>query len=145
MYKNVIVPVNLAAKTGAMALEEAVDICRSMGAKLHIITVVVEARGSKDEAASDMAEHREEYIEEAVEIANRKLSEDEYNIVERFGSADDEIVEFAGELEKPLIVMSTRGKSGLYLLTMGSTTWKTIRKASCPVLTLTPDVKEDKY
>lgn len=141
MYKNVVVPVNLEAESGAMAIEEAVDIARSMDAKLHLLTVVIESRGDED-AENPMVETRKEFVEEAVDIADRKLGEDDYVVVEKFGNAGEEICELAEELEDPVIVMSTHGRKGLRLLALGSTTWKTIRNAPCPVLSLTSDIKE---
>jgi len=49
------------------------------------------------------------------------------------------IVAAAQELEVDLIVMSTRGLSGLKHLLLGSVAERTIRLAPCPVLALKPE------
>jgi len=52
------------------------------------------------------------------------------------GSSHQVIAEYAKEIEADLIVMSTRGYSGIEHLLIGSTTERVVRIATCPVLTV---------
>jgi nucleotide-binding universal stress UspA family protein len=60
------------------------------------------------------------------------------NIEIRLGDPTHHILKLAGELGSDLIVMGTHGRGGLDRLVLGSVTEKTLRKASCPVLTIPP-------
>jgi nucleotide-binding universal stress UspA family protein len=54
------------------------------------------------------------------------------------GNAAGEIVTVAHTLRADLLVMGTHGHGGFERLALGSVTEKTLRKASCPVLTVPP-------
>ncbi len=54
----------------------------------------------------------------------------------RHGRPSTEIVEFAHEHDFDLIVIATRGQTGLKHLLLGSTTEEVVRHARCPVLVL---------
>lgn len=75
----------------------------------------------------------------AVELNDRGF---EVETVVRTGSAADVICELAKERGSSLIAMGTRGLSGLKRLTHGSVADRTVRHASCPVLTV-PRAPED--
>jgi nucleotide-binding universal stress UspA family protein len=53
------------------------------------------------------------------------------------GNAADEIVKTAGEENVDLIVIATRGRTGLDRLIFGSVAEKVVRLAKCPILTVT--------
>jgi nucleotide-binding universal stress UspA family protein len=53
------------------------------------------------------------------------------------GDAAAEIVRVADEIKADLVVMGTHGRTGLGRLLMGSVAEQVVRKAPCPVLTLT--------
>jgi nucleotide-binding universal stress UspA family protein len=55
----------------------------------------------------------------------------------------DAIVETARRVRADLIVMGTRGRSGLQHVLLGSVAERTVRAASCPVLTLRSSRKRD--
>jgi nucleotide-binding universal stress UspA family protein len=52
----------------------------------------------------------------------------------RIGQPASEIVDVAQELQSDLIILSTRGRSGLAHVFLGSTAEKVVRHAPCPVL-----------
>lgn len=54
----------------------------------------------------------------------------------REGHPSDELADAARELSADLIVMGTRGLTGLAHVMLGSVAERTVRKASCPVLTV---------
>jgi nucleotide-binding universal stress UspA family protein len=59
------------------------------------------------------------------------------------GNAADEIVRTADEENVDLIVIATRGRTGLDRLIFGSVAEKVIRLAKCPVFTVTSRTEED--
>lgn len=54
----------------------------------------------------------------------------------RFGDPADEIVRFANERQAEFIVMSTRGRTGLQKLFLGSVAQRVTAHASCPIILL---------
>jgi nucleotide-binding universal stress UspA family protein len=54
----------------------------------------------------------------------------------RFGKAYQQILETAEQKHADLIVIGVRGRNALDLMLFGSTTNQVVRRASCPVLTL---------
>ncbi len=54
----------------------------------------------------------------------------------RLGKPADEIVRFAGENQVELIVMGTRGRTGLAHILVGSVTERVVRTSQVPVLTI---------
>ncbi len=61
----------------------------------------------------------------------------------RRGAAADTVAEVAEEQDLNLIVMATRGLSGLDRWMLGSTTERVVRTSTCPVLTLRPEAEEE--
>jgi nucleotide-binding universal stress UspA family protein len=57
----------------------------------------------------------------------------------RLGLPSESILEAARELQADLIVMGTRGLSGIRHLLLGSTAERVVQHADCPVLTVHPD------
>jgi hypothetical protein len=55
-----------------------------------------------------------------------------------FGTPEIAIVKTARTQAVDLIIMATRGKSGLSRIVLGSVTEEVIRNAPCPVLAITP-------
>lgn len=58
------------------------------------------------------------------------------------GSADVEIIRFAGEHESDLVVMTSHGLTGLQHVLMGSVAEKVVKMAPCPVLIVKAFVKQ---
>lgn len=70
---------------------------------------------------------------------NEHVSDDPRVRVERRlekGDAADTILQVAEQTNADLIVMGTRGRTGVIRLLMGSVAEKVVRRASCPVLTI---------
>ena len=58
------------------------------------------------------------------------------------GSADVEIIRFAGEHENDLVVMTSHGLTGLQHVLMGSVAEKVVKMAPCPVLVVKAFTKQ---
>jgi nucleotide-binding universal stress UspA family protein len=56
------------------------------------------------------------------------------------GSYSDEILRVAREEKSDLIVIGTRGRTGIALLVLGSVAERVVQLAPCPVLTIGPTV-----
>jgi nucleotide-binding universal stress UspA family protein len=127
------------------ALRFAVPLARQLGGKitlLHSIDWQVNPQmrsaagiiDTMNRVAQDVAEDRLE------KLARTKVPQEllEKTIVD-FAPAQVGIPEAARELKADLIVISTRGHTGLQRILLGSTAARVVRYASCPVLTVRPD------
>ena len=126
------------------ALRFAVPLAQQLGGKitlLHSIDWKVNPQmrsapgiiDTMNKVAKDAAEDRLE------SLARAKVPQEllEKTIVE-FAPAQVGIPETARDLKIDLIVISTRGHTGLQRILLGSTAARVVRYASCPVLTVRP-------
>ena len=135
--KRVLVPVDF-SEASRKSLDYALSLARPFGAKVRLLHVVealvlppdVEvldleafARTLNDEAAKCLSKWRKE-------VASDSPVEEEL----RAGTPYREIVAAAGQSNMDLIVMGTRGRTGLAGVLMGSTTERVMHHAPCPVL-----------
>jgi nucleotide-binding universal stress UspA family protein len=121
------------------ALEYAVSLAKQFRAAIHLLHVY-----PPDEAASTPgAAHLLLQSAEAIERLNEELAGIHRKHVEPFcpenchircGRPYQEVLGLARELDTDLIVLSTRGHSGLKHLLLGSTAERVVRGATCPVL-----------
>lgn len=121
------------------ALEYARVLAARFGASLHLLHVVDDPFVADGLAA-------EAYITETPSVRTAMLDDARARLQHRatgcstteaiFGRAATTIVEYAQQLEIDLIVMGTRGRTGLAHLLLGSVAERVVRKAPCPVLTV---------
>lgn len=137
----ILVPVDFSVHS-AKALDHAIDLAKQFGAKIHLLhcyqinvggispygLVLSESidREFREAAARKLAEWRERTISEGVEVKE--------GLTPMFPS--EAISKTAREIEADLIVMGTRGLTGLKHVVLGSVAERTIRIAPCPVLTV---------
>jgi len=69
------------------------------------------------------------------EIATRDLAGIQYKLLVTTGDAAERLINAQSALAADLIVMGTHGRGGLGRLFLGSVAERTVREASCPVLT----------
>jgi universal stress protein A len=140
-FEKILVPIDFSDHSKA-ALETALEIAPAFGAKIHLLHCYQLQPGAispygielpanyagdiRDAAAIQLKEWQEEISTDAVEIEG-SLSSD-------FPS--QAIALMAEELGSDLIVMGTRGLSGIKHLVLGSVAERTIRAAPCAVLTV---------
>lgn len=146
-FKKILVPIDFSDSSKA-ALETAVDIAQSFGAKVHLLHCYQLQPGTmspygielpadyagdiRDAAASQLKAWQEGIPIDGLEIG-ASLSSD-------FPS--EAIALTAEELGSDLIVMGTRGLSGIKHIVLGSVAERTIRAASCAVLTVKAPASE---
>lgn len=121
------------------ALDYAVSLAKQFRAAIHLVHV-----HPADEAASmPGAAHLLLQSAEAIERLNEELAGIHRKRVEPFcpenchirgGRPYQEIIGLARQIAADLIVLSTRGHSGLKHLLLGSTAERVVRGAPCPVL-----------
>lgn len=142
--QKILVPVDFSASSRS-ALDLAVDLAKTFGAELHLLhcyQVTPATVAPYGIAIPETFEHDlriaclRRLAEERARIDGAGLKVEEH-ISAHFPS--EAIPEMAESLGIDLIVMGTRGLSGLKHVLLGSVAERTLRRAKCPVLT----VKED--
>ncbi len=120
------------------ALDYAASLAKPFRATVHLVHV-----HPPDEALAPGAGHLLLQSAEAIERLNEELAGIHRKRVEPFcpenchiraGRPYQEIIALAREMDADLIVLSTRGHSGLKHLLLGSTAERVVRNAPCPVL-----------
>ena len=139
-FKKVLVAVDFSAHSES-ALKLALDLVETFSAELHLVHVFPEPLalappygpslpadfGMRIERAA--VDHFQQWQEKHCPAG---LSVTSYV---RRGDASKQIIEAAEEIDSDLIVMGTRGTTGLEHILMGSVAERTVRGAHCPVLT----------
>jgi universal stress protein A len=146
---KILVPVDF-SESSARALDEAIGLAREFGAELIVFHCYELSLPPFGRGAYDLAPP-ESYVESirAAALETTRLWADKararkVRAQERIGAGlpASEIVSLAQELGADLIVMGTRGRSGLEHVLLGSVAERTIRFAPCPVLTVKAEQAE---
>jgi nucleotide-binding universal stress UspA family protein len=136
--EKILVPVDF-SPASMEALDYAVSLAKQFRAAIHLVHVY-----PSDEASSvPGAGHLLLQSAEAIERLNEELTNIHRKHVPTFrpenchvrsGRPYQAIIRLAREIDADLIVISTRGHSGLKHLLLGSTAERVVRGAVCPVL-----------
>lgn len=127
------------------ALDYALELAQKHGAVLYMLhAVVLHADDPNDPAhlfpdAEEIRRRLEEIAERrmATQLQDRATGEVEVVRAQRRGiSTAPVILEYAGEIDADVIVMSTHGRRGLSAVLLGSVTEEVVRLSACPVLTI---------
>ena len=137
MYKTVILPLD-GSLFAELAIGTAVEIARRSGGLL-VLTRVHESYVYED-AGHSRADHQsrrdqEEYLAEAAERIDTQFGIQPGRVL-LDGPIATAICRFADNMESPLIVISTHGRTGFSRLWLGSTADEIAHHASVPVLML---------
>ena len=134
---TILVPIDF-SRTSMDALNYAVALARKFAAAVHLLHVT-----APDEAAVPGVAHTLRQTAQAVLSAQARLAKTHEkhlfpfwpaNTHVRTGQAFHEICEQAREIGADLIVIGTRGNTGLKRVLLGSTTERVVRFSHCPVL-----------
>jgi nucleotide-binding universal stress UspA family protein len=141
MFKRILVPVDFSAHSAA-AVERAIEFAKSFDAEIDLIHSYQIQPGS-------ITPYGTVYPENFFEDLHLAASEKLQGVCNQVRAAGVEakmhlshevpsyaIVEAAKQLNSDLIVMATRGTTGLKHVLLGSVAERTVRHAPCPVLTL---------
>jgi nucleotide-binding universal stress UspA family protein len=126
------------------ALQCAVSLARRYGSTLFLTHVLSTERsivaGEAWPDLTDVVWHNVEKNLAKIEDAEGVKSLP-HEVIIRSGDAWEAISQVVADKNVDLIVMGTQGHGGITKLFLGSTAEKVIRHASCPVLTVGPDVR----
>ena len=140
-FRKILVPIDFSDHSSA-ALDLAIDLARSYGATLHLLHCYPIDPGAISPYGIVIPEGFDRDVREAAgqqlarwadKAAAAKVA------VEQHLSAmfpAEVIARTAGEIGADLIVMGTRGLSGLKHVLLGSIAERVLRLAPCPVLTV---------
>jgi len=135
--EKILLPLDF-SPTSMEALDYAVWLAKQFRAAIHLAHVY-----PPDEASAPGGGHLLFQSAEAIERLNEELTGIHQkhlpifrpeNCHIRGGQPYQEIVRLAREIDADLIVLATRGHSGLKHLLLGSTAERVVRSAPCPVL-----------
>jgi nucleotide-binding universal stress UspA family protein len=127
------------------ALRVAVEYARTFGSELVIFHVINSSQLGYPSLEEGMPvdiraalENIQESVNKALELIVKECRESVESVrsASKMGSPAYEIARFAEENAISLIVMGTRGLTGLKHILMGSTAENVVRTADCPVLTV---------
>ena len=140
-FKEILVPVDFSEHSIA-AVEAAIELARVFDSKLHLLHCYQIQPGGispygiaipssyfgeiRDAATQQLAEWQEKHVPADISADVTIVSE----------SPSGAIVEMAKKIGADLIVMGTRGLSGFKHVMLGSVAERTVRLASCPVMTV---------
>ena len=143
-FRTILVPTDFSGHSGA-AIDAAVELAKAFGGKIRLLHcyalnpggvspygVVIPPnfdREVREAAARQLDELRDKTAARGVEV--------EATLSSMFPS--QEIVRTAEEIGADVIVMGTRGLTGVKHVLLGSVTERTVRMANCPVLTVKAD------
>ncbi len=131
------------SETAELALAQALRLATRHGARLvlaHVVesvpvgTYPVVRPLESDFAIRRMAEERMQEIADGIRSDDREIQ-----VCVRFGEPGAELVELAKEHHADLVVIGTRGLTGIRHVLLGSTAEYVVRRAPMPVLTIHPD------
>jgi len=140
-FETILVPVDFTDHSIA-ALETAIELARAFKSKLHLLhcyqiqpggispygiaipsTYFAEIQAA---AAKHLAEWQQKHVPAGIQVDAQTSSE----------APSGAIVKTANDIGADLIVMGTRGLTGLKHVLLGSVAERTIRFAPCPVMTV---------
>lgn len=136
MYKNIILATD-GSDHAKRAAENAMHIASCSPGSLVEIVFVVDADKVKSDVLShwnsaDLDGKRKERIREVEKMA--RTYEVSYKVTILSGDPGPAIVEYANNHHADIIVIGSRGLSGLQEFVLGSVSHKVAKRANCPVL-----------
>lgn len=140
-FRTILVPTDFSAHS-AKAVDQAVEMAKAFGSTLHLVHAFnvpvpfvtpyeVAIPENFLEQARDSAKQRLESVRERVQGAGVEVKAHLTEV-----PAAPAIARVAEELGADLIVMGTRGNTGLKHVILGSVAERVIRQVDCPVLTV---------
>jgi nucleotide-binding universal stress UspA family protein len=138
---RILVPTDFSADADA-AFKYALGLARKFDAPVHLLHVVEDplAAGvwSSEVYTAEIAGLQLNLVRDAEERLRRSVPVDAGTVSTevRTGHAAKQILEAARATKADLVVMGTRGRTGVAHVIMGSVAERVVRLAPCPVLTL---------
>jgi nucleotide-binding universal stress UspA family protein len=140
-YRTIVVAMDFSENSG-VAFNAGVDLANQYGAKLHIVHALVYpvflVSPYQLEMPRDFLDSARDEAKRKLEAAAEKAGADGVDVEWHFeeGPAAVAIVRVATETDADLVVVGTRGNTGLKHVVLGSVAEQTVRTAPCTVLTV---------
>ena len=145
--QTILVPTDF-SKHADRAFVIAIQFAQTFGAQIHLLHIYDIADRATvyevvfpDDVDAGVRKTAIRKLEARMEQAKAAGIESSTHLV--FGTPSQAIIQHAKESKADLIVMGTRGHSGIKNLLLGSVTERTLRLASCPVLTVGAEATTD--
>ena len=138
MYERILFPTDSPETTDSV-LAHAVDLSEQYNAQLHVLYVVDSTVFANDVETGVIVEEFESAGERIAKEATARAREAGLEDVESavvHGHPSREILGYADDHDVDLIVMGTRGRTGLGRFLLGSVAEKIVRLSPVPVLTV---------
>lgn len=145
-FKKILCPTDF-SEPSYEAIKAAGELAYHFGSELCIVHVITPVPIIPMPMGPEPAAFNVSLYEQELEASSKRSLEEVVNQLESKelktrlialrGNPADEIVRTADEENVDLIVIATRGRTGLDRLIFGSVTEKVVRLAKCPVLTVT--------
>src|SRR5271169_595982 len=146
--KNILFATDFSATSDAAA-PIAIEIARRYGAKVYGVHVnrFDDYTAAAPNAWAAIAEAAERENKEDAGRLNEQLQDIEHEVVIGEGKTCEVISDLIEQKEIDLVVLGTRGRTGLGKALLGSVAEQILREAPCPVLTVGPHVNlwSDEY
>ena len=126
------------------AVDAAITVAKRFGAELHLVhafqTPVPIVSPYQVVVPDGLLEQARDSAERSLRAIQEKISSEGLTVTPHLTEvpAAPAIARLAGELDVDLVVMGTRGNTGLKHIVLGSVAERTIRLAPCSVLTVKP-------
>jgi nucleotide-binding universal stress UspA family protein len=139
--KNILFATDFSPAADAAA-PFAIQMAKSYGAKVYGLHVDLfdDYTSAAPEAWAMMAEAQEKQSKEHARLLNDQLAGINHEVMIGQGNIGEVVSKFIEEKEIDLIVLGTRGRTGLGKAFLGSVAEQILRQAPCPVLTVGPYV-----
>jgi len=136
--ETILLPVDFSAHSGR-ALAVTLELAKALGAKVHVFhcfQVLVGGRAPLGSTGLDpkLREEAEAGLQQCVDQLKKAGVTVESEVLPR-PYPSEAILDVAAKVQPDLIVMGTKGATGLKHILLGSVAERIIREAPCPVLT----------
>lgn len=142
-FKKILCPTDF-SEPSSRAIEAASELALHFGSELcflHVVSRVPSVPGGAESSGFNVALYEKEletaWKRSLEEIINQlELKQVKVHLVVLKGTAADEILRVADEHNIDLIVIATRGRTGIDRLVFGSVAERVVRLSKCPVFTV---------
>jgi nucleotide-binding universal stress UspA family protein len=137
---KILVPVDF-SPCAMNALKSAVQIAKRMNGSITLFYVRQEMmlhEGDESHFEDDLIDDELKSKFQDLIDANLDMKNIPHQVMAKLGEVEEQVADAAKEVEADLIVMGTKGSSGIYEVLMGSNTYAVVRSSKVPVLVI-PD------
>ncbi len=142
-YKRILCPIDFDENSLA-ALDTAADLARHCDATmfvLHVVPMIIQPTGMP--VYVDIYKSQEQVAWARLrELARKSLAGIKYELMVQMGDPAGSILHAERKVRPDLIVMATHGRRGFSRFFLGSVAEMVLREASCPVLTVRPQMAD---